>query len=158
MQKTALPKTLPLIPLYLMLVFSPDVAAWVYEKTGGVVGPHTAGFGWEKDGILTSGFAIEGWTKHNIYVHQRIEKPPNRTMWWSITNYCFNQLNVDRITALVPSSNTKALSLNKKIGFEYEGELKKAAHDGSNLIAMVMWKENCRMLSWRHEVKPEMMI
>jgi len=131
-----------------MLIFGQNVASWVYEKAGGVVNSTTAGLGWESNGSLVSGFAIDGWNGHNLYIHQRHDKTAPPKLWFSIADYCFNKLGCSRITGIVPSDNDKAISLNKKIGFEQEAVLKKAADNGEDMIVMVLWKENCRFLDW----------
>lgn len=133
-----------------MLVFGQEVARWVYEKTGGTISTTTAGLGWEKDGKLIAGVSIEGWNGVNLFSHQRIDSPPPRKYWWHTADYFFNKLGCNRVTALVPKDNKKAHKINKRIGFIREGVLEKADNDGLDLIVMVLWKKNCKMLEWNH--------
>lgn len=133
-----------------MLVYGQEVARWVYEKTGGCVSPNTAGIGWEKDGKIIAGTSIEGWNKVNLFTHQRIDSPPPKKYWFSVADYFFNKLGCSRATALVPKDNEKAHKINKRIGFIQEGVLEKADNDGKDLLIMVLWKQNCKMLEWNH--------
>lgn len=136
--------------IYLMIVFGKEVAEWVYQKTGGFVGPATAGLGWVKDNKLIAGIAVEAWNGHNLFIHQRIDSPPPKAYWFSSLDWCFNRLGCSRITGITPSDNHKALKLNRNIGFENEAVLKGASDDGKDLIIQVLWKDKCRMLGWCH--------
>lgn len=134
-----------------MLVIGPGVAQWVYDKVGGYVGEHTQGIGWQRDGELIAGVAYEGLTGANIFVHQRIDAPPPRRFWWAVADYPFNKLGCCRITGLVESTNTDALRLNERIGFKHEATLIKAGRNQSDLVVLVLWKEDCRFLRWGNE-------
>jgi L-amino acid N-acyltransferase YncA len=132
-----------------MLVAGPEVAAWVFEEVEGCVSPTTNGLGWmNSEGNIVGGFAMEGFNGVNAYVHQRHDKPATKTLWWAMADWCFNQVGCDRITATVNASNNAAISLNYKIGFKHECTMKRAAEDGSDMLIMVLWKEDCRMLKW----------
>lgn len=59
-----------------------------------------------------------------------------------IINYCFERLNLRKITLGVVKDNDNAFALYKKIGFEVEGELKKHSfHQGkfSDVIRMAVF-------------------
>ena len=133
-----------------------EVALWVYEKTGGFLNDATQGIGWISDGVFTNGFAFEWFNKYNMLVHQRHDKPAVRGLWAACADYCFNDLGLPRITGTVAASNALALRLNERIGFEREAVLRIAAHDGSDLIVIVLWREKCRMLNWRIDGKQKL--
>jgi hypothetical protein len=130
------------------LVAGPKVAHWVYEKTGGCVGPHTQGIGYELDGVMTAGFAFEGYNGCNVIVHNRIDGWAPRAVWKAVVTYVFVTLGCDRLTAPVPQANKKARALDEHIGLELEATLKGAAEDGGDMLLYVLWKDKCRMLGW----------
>ena len=132
-----------------MLVIGPGVAEWVFQRVGGVSNAHAQGIGWQKDGEIVAGVAYEGFSGSNIFVHQCVEGRVSRNFWWAVTDYPFNQLGCKRITGLVDSINIKALALNKHIGFQVEATLEKAGKHDSDLVVMVLWKEDCRFLRWK---------
>lgn len=133
-----------------MIVSGPEIAAWVYEPLGGAYNEHSAGLGWlNSEGKLVGGFAVEGWNGQNAYVHQRQEGRTSREFWYSMADWCFNQLGCKRITGPVAGSNERAIKLNENIGFKHEATLKGAAWDGTDLHLMVLWRDDCRMLNWK---------
>ena len=132
-----------------MLVTGLGVAEWVFQRVGGVSNAHAQGIGWQKDGEIVAGVAYEGFSGSNIFVHQCVEGRVSRNFWWAVTDYPFNQLGCKRITGLVDSINSKALALNKHIGFQVEATLEKAGKHDSDLVVMVLWKEDCRFLRWK---------
>lgn len=132
-----------------MIVQGPEVAAWVYGATGGMVGPGTIGLGYMKDGKLIAGFAFEAYNGHNIIAHQRQDEMAPRSFWKAAAEYCFHTLKLSRVTGLVNATNEKAIRLNKHIGYEVEFAMKKAADDGGDVIVMVLWPEKCRIFDWK---------
>jgi L-amino acid N-acyltransferase YncA len=139
-----------------LIVQGIEVARWVYEKTGGFTHDATQGLGWMRDGGFTNGFAFEWFNKHNMLVHQRHDQPCVRGLWAAVADYCFRDLGLERLTGTVAASNEDALRLNERIGFEREAVLRKAAHDGSDLIVVVLWRDKCRMLNWRIDGKQKL--
>lgn len=134
-----------------MLVIGPGVAQWVYERVGGSLSAHDQGIGWQQEGKIVAGVAYQGYTGGNIFVHQAVDVRPPRKYWWAVTDYPFNKLKCDRITGLVDSTNQRALALNKHVGFKVEATLEKAGRNKSDLVVMVLWKEDCRFLRWNNE-------
>ena len=129
-----------------MLVKGELVSRWVMEKAGKYCDDMPS-LGWEKDGVLVAGVTFETYTGRSMFVHQRIDSSPPRAFWFGFADYSYNQLGCLRVTGLVESTNTKALKLNKHIGFEIEATLKDAGEEG-DLIVMVLWRDNCRFLNW----------
>jgi RimJ/RimL family protein N-acetyltransferase len=70
----------------------------------------------------------------------------NRRTLKTIFAYPFQQLNVECVTVLVASTNLKSLNLATKLGFEPQAYVRFAAHDGSTLIVLQMYKGKCRWL------------
>ena len=129
-----------------MLVQGEYVARWVMDKIGSYTERMTA-LGWEVDGVIVAGTAFENFNGNNMFGHQRIDKAPPREYWFCVADYIFNHCGCKRFTATVESDNTNAIRLNKHIGFETETTLKDAGRNG-DLIIMVLWPHNCRLLNW----------
>lgn len=60
--------------------------------------------------------------------------------------YPFVQMGCVAISALVPMSNLASLNLATKLGFEPEAYVKYAAPDGSPMVVLKMFRENCRWI------------
>lgn len=60
--------------------------------------------------------------------------------------YPFVQMGCVAISALVPMSNLTSLNLATKLGFEPEAYVKFAAPDGSPMVVLKMFRENCRWI------------
>ena len=122
------------------------VARWVMATIGSYTEGMTA-IGWQVDGKLIAGIAYENFNGNNLFGHQRIDKSPSRAFWKANAHYIFNTCGCKRFTATVEADNTKAIKLNHHIGFETEAVLKDAGRT-SDLLVMVLWAKNCRMLEW----------
>lgn len=133
-----------------MLVIGSGVAEWVFRRVGGAMSAHSQGIGWKVGDEIVAGVAYEQFTGSNIFVHQAVEGRVPREYWWAVTDYPFNQLGCKRITGFVESHNQKALRLNAHIGFKVEATLEKAGRNNSDLVVMVLWKEDCRFLRWNN--------
>lgn len=69
-----------------------------------------------------------------------------RDMLWAIFDYPFNRMGVEKIIGVVPSTNTRALEFDKKIGFEVETKILDAV-PGGDLIVLSMCRQQCRWLA-----------
>jgi len=59
-------------------------------------------------------------------------------------NFCFNVLRCKRVTALIRSDNVPAQSLAKRMGFQYEGCMRKASRGADVMIfGMVIEDYHC---------------
>ena len=132
-----------------MIVQGPEVAAWVYESIGSAIGPNTVGLGYVRDKRIVAGLAFESFNGVNIIAHQRQDAAAPKRFWVAVADYCFKKCGLKRVTGMVNASNTKAIRLNKHIGFEVEGIMKQAADDGGDILVMALWRENCRILDWK---------
>lgn len=61
--------------------------------------------------------------------------------------YPFKQLNCACITLLVAGTNLKSLDFVTRMGFEGEAIVRFAAHDGSDLIVLKMFRDKCRWIA-----------
>lgn len=69
--------------------------------------------------------------------------------------YPFNQMNCLCISALVPMSNLQSLNLATKLGFEPEAYVKYAAPDGSPMVVLKLFKENCKWITHENREAPD---
>jgi hypothetical protein len=134
-----------------MLVQGAMVAQWVSEDTAAGLTDNAQAIGLLKDGELVAAAAYDCFSGTNIFAHLRVCGRATREFWAAIFHYPFEDLGCSRITGYVQESNRKAVTLNEHLGFTVEGRLKGAAHDGGDMLVMVMWKEDCRMLNWRRK-------
>lgn len=70
----------------------------------------------------------------------------NRRTLRAIFEYPFVTMGCKAISALVPSTNLVSLNLVTGMGFQPEAFIKYAAHDGSSLVVLKMFRENCRWI------------
>ena len=129
-----------------MIVVGQGVVDWVSVRAQSIFGPTSRGIGLAKDGVIVAGVVYENWNRRNVFVHQAIEGRLTRQYLWTISDYPFNQLGVERVTGLIPQGNTKAARAAEKIGFELETALKDA-HPSGDLLVYVIRRENCRWLN-----------
>lgn len=62
-----------------------------------------------------------------------------------VFSYPFVQLNLRRVTALVPSRNQHALNFDRKLGFRDEGYFRHAMPD-DDIVALGMLRGDCRFI------------
>lgn len=132
----------------MMLSNDPAISYWVMQgiEHGNYVEGMTA-IGEIKKGKLIAGIAFEMQNKNNFWGHMRIDSSPSRSFWAITADFIFNQAGCKRFTATVEADNTKAIQLNKHIGFEIEATLKDCGNNG-DLLIMTLWRDNCRFLKW----------
>ena len=125
------------------------VVEFVSQRLGRFYYPVTA-VGLEKDGRIVAGAVYERFNGHNVYFHGASDgskKWAVRGLLRAACEYPFLTLGAKRMTAQAPESNEAAVKFDLAFGFEEECRLKGAAHDGSDLISFVMWKDKCKWLS-----------
>lgn len=124
------------------------VGKWVYARTGGTFPENICtAIGLAKNDKLVAGVVYEGFNGASIKTHIAIDDKTYLTKDFILTifSYPFEQLGVHKLIGVVDSSNTEALTLNKKLGFVQEGVLEGASLTG-DLILMTMTKPQCRWL------------
>lgn len=121
------------------------VSAWVAKRVGqqSSWGDFYA-MGAEHKGQLTAGLVFNGFTNSNATVHMAVSRPSKlfAEMLDHGVAYAFDTCKLLRLTALVEESNTRALRLNRHIGFQDEAVLRKAGTDGQDIMILVLWPEN----------------
>ncbi len=109
-----------------------------------VISNHDAG------GKLLGGVIYEGKISNCIFAHQASfsRRWLANDMLWIIFDYPFNQLKVGKIAGTIPSSDTKLLEFNRRLGFKEECRIKDAYLDG-DLVVMTMTRSECRWLDMK---------
>lgn len=129
-----------------MIVIGQGVIDWVSARALVIFGPACRGIGLERDGKIIAGVVYENWNKRNVFVHQAIEGRLTRQYLWTICDYPFNQLKVERVTGMIPQGNPKAATAAEKIGFKLETVLKDA-HPSGDILIYVLRRNTCRWLN-----------
>lgn len=133
--------------------FDPDIVGpWVTARGGGVYMPGTcSAIGRLDAGELVGGVLYEDYNGANVMAHIAGEGQGwlDREFLWMMFDYPFNQLKVNRITGIVPSSNEAARRFDEHLGFVQEAILKDA-HPEGDLIVYRMRRDECRWLRKRH--------
>jgi len=122
------------------------VGAWVAEE----VGQRTSwgsfyAMGAEVDGKIVSGVVFNNFNESNATAHIAVSKPNKlllELLDHAVIEYAFGTCGLKRLTGLVAEDNSKALKLDKHIGFEEEGVMKQAGSEGQDTILLVLWPQN----------------
>ena len=70
----------------------------------------------------------------------------SRDMITTVLNYPFQQLGVNRVTALIRKGNKPAHKLVQQLGFKREGKLRRADTDGTDLVIYGLLPDDYRLL------------
>lgn len=94
---------------------------------------------------LIAGVAYSAMNRHNVMASIASTNPrwASRDVLRQIHGFAFNEIGVDRITVLVASSNRASMDCARRLGFRIEGAMIGAAHDGTDLIALRMFRNEC---------------
>ena len=130
------------------IVTDTRVTEFLTPKIGNVHGPHTV-IGVEEDGEIIVGALFERCNGHNGILHCASDGRKNwasREFIREVFKYPFVTLGYERLSTVISASNTETLAFDLHIGFEEEARFRGAAHDGSDQIWLVMWRDKCRWL------------
>lgn len=132
------------------LVIGKGVVEWIAHRTGEFNGFGTdIGIGWQRGGEIVAGVAYANWNGVNVECHIASDESRRwltRPYLWTIFDYPFCQLKVNRITVCVGEGNKDSRRFVEHLGFELETTLD-AAHPTGNLLIYRMWKKDCRWIS-----------
>lgn len=70
----------------------------------------------------------------------------DRDTLYQLFAYPFVSLQCQALSVVVASSNLASMNLATKLGFEPEAYVKFAAHDGSALVILKMFKDQCKWI------------
>lgn len=127
------------------------VVQWVARKVGdGNSFGGAQGIGLQDfvdgDWRFIAGAAYSDYNGPNVIAHIAAEAPLTRKFVWTIFDYPFNKLKVNRITCTIGEKNLASIRLCEHFGFARETALRNAHPDGDMLV-YVMFKEDCKWLS-----------
>lgn len=123
------------------------VGPWVCMRTQGTWSAADAiAIGWrDSTGTLVSGVIVDHWNGASCALHVATDKPLAREFTRFCFRYVFNQLKAKKIIGLVAASNTRALRLDKHLGFIEEHRIEQGHPDG-DLVILSLIPEHC---TWR---------
>ena len=110
------------------------------EDTGGIVAI-------DADTNRTVAMCImDTWSHNAVQVHLILDNPLvlRHGFFEEVADYVYNVAERNVMVGLVPSSNHKALQLDKRIGFTELTRIPNAVMDGEDLVVLHMPKENCK--------------
>lgn len=110
--------------------------------------PYTAIGLMNEAGIILAGVVYENYTNYDVHVHiAAIQGKRWMSKRWlgEVFRYPFEQLKVQRITALVPASNAESEEFTRHLGFKKEGRVREMLGD-DDLLVYGMLKRECRFL------------
>ena len=126
----------------------PRVAAWVAEKVGAPKNDAQSAIGWTRDDEITCGVFYEHFTGASITA--TIAIAPGAVMpkdfLWAIFDYPFNQLNCEKIVALVAENNYRSVHLLGRMGFIREASISDYYPAGEAMIIYTLTRQDCRFL------------
>ncbi len=122
------------------------VGAWVAEEVGQRAswGSFYA-MGAEVDGKLVSGVVFNNFNECNATAHIAVSKPSRlllELLDHAVIQYAFGSCGLKRLTGLVAEDNSKAIKLDKHIGFVEEGVMAQAGPEGQDVKVLVLWPQN----------------
>ena len=102
-----------------------------------------------RNGELLGGVIFQDYNVASISIHAAGFAPHwlNNNMLWVSFDYPFNQINVSKLIAPVPSRNRKAIEFDLKLGFKREARIADVfPGDDGDLLVLTMRREDCRWL------------
>lgn len=141
------------------MMFSPLLGAnewkWVQSRTHLIACEDSQGLVAYDNDIIQAIAVFDSFTVDACSVHFAIDNPLviKHGFLTEIARHLFIQCGRKRIFGLVPSTNDKALKLDKHIGMEEVARIPNAVKEGVDYVVLSMAKEQCRWLP--QEVKEE---
>ena len=129
------------------------VANWVSERTPyidefDVFDENLQAIGFTKNNRIVCGVVYTDYRGRDIQMHCACDDPSI----WTRENislcfeYPFNQLGVVRVTAPVPSTYERALSINQRLGFQVEGVLRDFIEQDVDVVLLGMMRHECKWI------------
>ena len=98
------------------------------------------------------GFMMDNWTANSVQCHFMLTSPLvlKHGFLECCAEFVYTVCKVERVYALVPANNEKAIKLNLHMGFTEKARMEEAFEKGVDYLLMEMKQENCI-----HLPKPE---
>jgi RimJ/RimL family protein N-acetyltransferase len=123
---------------------------WVMSRVGGVFNERTDHvISLRRDGRVVGGVVFTGYLGASIMLHMAGSETnwATRDFLWMVFDYGFVQLGCSKLIGLVPSFNTRAISVDMRLGFRLEGRLTGMLTDpDEDLLLLTMTKAECKWL------------
>lgn len=99
-------------------------------------------------GMILAGVIYENYTRRDVHVHIAANGKNWMSKRWlgEVFRYPFEQLRVERLTALIPESNRGSERFTKHLGFKKEGQVRNMLAGDEDLLVYGMLKSECRFL------------
>ena len=105
--------------------------------------------GLKKNGEFVAGVIYENWNRRSITCHIAISGRLTPRYLAVIFDYPFNVCDVKKIIVPVDATNSKSVTLVKKMGFTEEARIKDGMADG-DMILYTLAKDDCKYLGERY--------
>ena len=141
----------------------PGDGDWVMLRVGGVFNcmtDHVVAM--HRDGRCAGGVVFTGYLGSAITLHMAGSEDnwATRDFLWMVFHYAFVQLGCRKVIGLVAADNTRALSVDTRLGFHEAARIPDVFPDGADLIVLVMERQACKWLAlvpryYRSNTNPE---
>lgn len=111
--------------------------------------PDAQAIGHERNGKIVAVAVFDGFSDVDCNVHLASDGSArwnSREFIVRCMAYPFIQMNLRRLTGLVPAGNERALRFNQHFGFKIEGVHREANCDGGDIISMGLLRRECRWI------------
>jgi hypothetical protein len=132
-----------------VLVNAPGDGDWIMLRVGGVfncVTDHVVAV--HRDGRCVGGVVFTGYLGSAITLNMAGSEDnwATRDFLWMVFHYAFVQLGCRKVMGLVSAANTRALSVDIRLGFRIVARLEDMFPDGSDMLVLVMERAECKWL------------
>lgn len=121
---------------------------WAQERVGVTFRRDAYTIGLEKNGELVAVVVFDSFSEFDCNMHIASDGSSawmSKSLLISAFSYPFVQLKLNRVTGLVPETNTVALAFDEHLGFVREGLHPMACADGA-LVSLGMTRSSCRFI------------
>lgn len=124
-----------------------EITQWVCKQLGCRTLGDTAAIGFLDNDKLIGGVVYHNFRYPNMELSIATISPKwcTRSNIKAVFNYPFKYYDLNRVTAIIDTANSKAIKLVEKIGFVKEGVIRKNSNRGDAYL-YGMLKEECKWL------------
>jgi len=129
------------------------IAPWVCERARSQLPRplYATAIGEVVHGEVRAGVVYENYTGYSCIVNMAIEPgyQLRRDFVAAIFDYPFNQLGVEKIIVMIPTTNAKSLNIAGRMGFVEEAQVADVFGRGVTMTIHGLYKDKCRFLGRR---------
>lgn len=134
-----------------MIVTGPDIVKWALDRMECYEFDNPVGVGIIRDNRIVGAVVYDNYRPEakTIYVSIALDdkRALTKDLLIQLFHYPFEQLNCNRMVALIDTRNTPSLTLCRRLGFVQEGVLRKAGLNNSDLAIFAMLRDECLWLT-----------